>query len=126
MLLSRLMSNIKLPNIGKETSFELCSTFNPSKRDRPFRTGDIIKTKMIHIKTEFSKAYENFKRSGYHDTDDLEREFFNFCGGDTILLFMLLLYRVILISHNSVNYFLKKLHLNLELKELLPFNAVII
>lgn len=80
-------SNIKLPNIGKETSFELCSTFNPSNRDRPFRTGDIIKTKMRHIKTEFSKAYANFKRSGYHDTEDLEREFFNFCGGDTTLLY---------------------------------------
>ncbi len=48
-------SNIKFPNIGKETSFEFYSTFNTSNCDRSFQTGDIIKTKMRHIKTKFSK-----------------------------------------------------------------------
>lgn len=77
----------KMGYMNKDTMFYHCGRLNPTNSNRPPRDEENLKTKMRGLKTTFSLAYTNYKKSGFHDAEDPDIEFWKYCNGDITLLY---------------------------------------
>lgn len=84
----------KLPASGYESAFNICQDFDPTKVNRPPKTGTEINEKFNSLRWKYDQTYEVYKKKTDEDGDgDLNTIFFSKCGGDAKLLYCFLLWR---------------------------------
>lgn len=86
--------NRPIANPNHQLVYDLCSEMNPCDSSRPLRTSTEILDKFTEIKTEYTRAYGKYKKSGYQeDDDDPVRTFKNFVGTESKLVYCFALWR---------------------------------
>ena len=73
---------------GMGVAYDVCSSINPSSKNRPERDGEWVKKTLRAFKGDWSKVYERYRyQSGDQDAEDPYAEFAKFYAGDSMLMY---------------------------------------